>query len=51
MIDRKVIGQTSRLGKIVDHRETYGRHLIKKITQKIAPKSCLDVGAGKGADL
>ena len=45
---KEVIGQASRLKYIVDHRETHGRHIIKKVTQNISPKSCLDIGAGKG---
>ncbi len=48
---KRVIGQASRLKYIVDHRETHGRHIIKKVTQNISPKSCLDIGAGKGVDL
>ena len=43
-------GYTSRL-KFVDHRESYGRHIIRNIAKKIRPSSCLDIGAGDGADL
>ena len=51
MSSKKSPGYSSRLDGIVDHRETYGRHLIKRITKKISPKSCLDIGAGDGIDL
>tara|TARA_Y100001968_G_scaffold84979_1_gene76105 strand:+ start:430 stop:1167 length:738 start_codon:yes stop_codon:yes gene_type:complete len=51
MPSKKSPGYTSRLDKIVDHRESYGRHLVKRISRKISPKSCLDIGAGDGIDL
>ena len=47
----ETIEQTSRLKYIVDHKETHGRHIVKKVIQNIDPKSCLDIGAGKGLDL
>ena len=43
-------GYTSRL-KFIDHKESYGRHIIRHIAQRISPSSCLDIGAGDGVDL
>jgi len=51
MIFKKVIpGSTSRL-TIVDHDESYGRHILEKVVQDKRIKKCLDLGCGKGDDL
>ncbi len=51
MIFKKVIpGSTSRL-TIVDHSETYGRHLLDKIIRNIKVEKCVDLGCGGGSDL
>jgi len=48
---RKVVpGSTSRL-TIVDHNETYGRHILKHIAKKIKADVCVDLGCGNGDDL
>jgi len=51
MIFRKVIpGSGSRL-TIVDHNESYGRHILKKAIEGKQIKKCLDLGCGGGSDL
>lgn len=51
MLFRKVIpGSTSRLA-IVDHTETYGRHILKNVIKKINVSKCIDIGCGHGYDL
>lgn len=51
MIYRKVIpGSKSRL-TIVDHNETYGRHILDKIVKRIEISKCVDIGCGSGNDL
>jgi len=51
MIYKKVIpGSSSRLN-IVDHDETYGRHILDKIVQRIKVEKCVDIGCGEGGDL
>lgn len=51
MISRKVIpGSSSRL-TIVDHNETYGRHLLENFIKDERVNECLDLGCGTGADL
>ena len=51
IIFKKVIpGSTSRL-TIVDHNETYGRHILEKIVINKKLKNCVDIGCGNGADL
>jgi len=51
IICRKVIpGSTSRL-TIVDHHESYGRHILAKAAQGKKIEKCLDLGCGDGADL
>lgn len=51
MIIKKVIpGSESRL-TMVDHNETYGRHILEKICKKITILNCLDIGCGDGIDL
>jgi len=49
---RKVLipGQTSRLNT-VDHLETYGRHILKKIVSELDISMCVDLGCGVGEDL
>jgi SAM-dependent methyltransferase len=48
---RKVIpGTTSRL-RLVDHNETYGRHLLDQIVQTMEMSLCVDLGYGNGEDL
>jgi ubiquinone/menaquinone biosynthesis C-methylase UbiE len=48
---RKVTpGTTSRL-TIVDHNETYGRHILKKALKTINISYCVDLGCGNGDDL
>jgi ubiquinone/menaquinone biosynthesis C-methylase UbiE len=43
-------GTASRL-TIVDHTETYGRHILNKISASINISHCLDLGFGNGDDL
>lgn len=51
LIFRKVIpGSTSRL-TIVDHNESYGRHILEKIVKNKKIERCLDIGCGNGDDL
>jgi SAM-dependent methyltransferase len=45
-----VPGQQSRL-TLVDHTETYGRHILRKITRKLTVSRCVDLGCGSGDDL
>ena len=48
---RKVTpGTTSKLA-LVDHNETYGRHILKKIVSDLDIKVCVDLGCGSGDDL
>jgi SAM-dependent methyltransferase len=48
---RKVVpGSSSRL-TIVDHKESYGRHIIKKCIAGLQFKRCVDLGCGLGQDL
>lgn len=48
---RKVTpGTTSRL-TIVDHAETYGRHLLRQVSRDLDISLCLDLGCGSGDDL
>lgn len=51
MIYKEVIpGSTSRL-TIVDHNETYGRHILEKIVRQNKINRCVDLGCGDGSDL
>jgi SAM-dependent methyltransferase len=51
MIIKKVVpGSTSRL-LIVDHKETYGRHILDKIVRHETIATCVDFGCGTGQDL
>lgn len=48
---RKVTpGSTSRL-VIVDHTETYGRHILAKVAKNLNVSKCVDLGCGNGDDL
>lgn len=49
-MSNKIPGSASRL-KIVDHTETYGRHILEKISKKYKISTCLDLGCGHGSDL
>lgn len=51
IILRKVIpGSKSRL-TIVDHNESYGRHILEKIVKEKKINNCVDIGCGNGTDL
>jgi SAM-dependent methyltransferase len=51
MIYKKVIpGSTSRL-TIVDHNETYGRHILERLVKSVKISKCADIGCGAGNDL
>ncbi len=51
MFLRKVTpGSTSRL-TIVDHGETYGRHILEKAINGLRIETCVDLGCGGGDDL
>lgn len=51
IIFKKVIpGSSSRLN-IVDHNESYGRHILEKAIKGKEIKRCLDIGCGGGYDL
>ena len=45
-----VPGSTSRL-TTVDHRETYGRHVLAARLRGIRPQVAVDLGCGLGGDL
>lgn len=50
MFRRVTPGTTSRL-TLVDHTETYGRHVLEKAIQGLDTSLCLDLGCGNGDDL
>jgi ubiquinone/menaquinone biosynthesis C-methylase UbiE len=51
IIFREVIpGSSSRL-ITVDHKETYGRHILKKAIKNLLIEKCVDLGCGNGDDL
>ncbi len=50
MIRRVVPGSGSRL-TVVDHEETYGRHILEKCVQGLDIDRCVDLGCGSGDDL
>jgi ubiquinone/menaquinone biosynthesis C-methylase UbiE len=51
MLFKKVIpGTTSRL-TVVDHTESYGRHILNKIVGRLNVSICVDLGCGHGDDL
>ena len=45
-----LVGSSSSL-TIVDHGETYGRHVLKKAITGIRIEKCVDLGCGNGDDL
>ncbi len=50
MFKKVIPGQASRL-TIVDHEETYGRHVLERIVGNIDIETCVDLGCGTGSDL
>ncbi len=50
MFRKVATGSTSRL-TIVDHSETYGRHVLEKTVKKLEVSLALDIGCGQGDDL
>jgi ubiquinone/menaquinone biosynthesis C-methylase UbiE len=51
MFLRKVApGSTSRLA-VVDHNETYGRHVLERAIRGLHIEKCVDLGCGAGDDL
>jgi SAM-dependent methyltransferase len=50
MFRRVAPGTASRLC-IVDHRESYGRHILAKIVRGLDIDTCIDIGCGHGDDL
>lgn len=46
----KIPGTASRL-TIVDHNETYGRHVLQKMLEGMNISTCADLGCGNGDDL
>ncbi|MFZ1322624.1 MAG: class I SAM-dependent methyltransferase [Ignavibacteria bacterium] len=51
MLFRKVLpGSASRLG-IVDHNESYGRHVLENCIKSLNIIKCVDLGCGNGDDL
>lgn len=46
------MGGQHKMAGLVDHGETYGRHIIDAMVRRITPpKIAVDIGAGSGADL
>ena len=37
--------------RLVDHNETYGRHVIRDFVGRVKPTTVVDIGAGRGSDL
>lgn len=50
MPGKVLAGTTSRL-KLVDHAETYGRHLLHRYSRNVPIALCVDLGCGGGDDL
>ena len=50
MVNKVNTGSSSRL-KIVDHNETYGRHILESLSKEKAFDNILDIGCGGGSDL
>ncbi|MBF0505378.1 MAG: class I SAM-dependent methyltransferase [Nitrospirae bacterium] len=50
MFRRVTPGTGSRL-TVVDHAETYGRHVLRNVVQKLDVSLCVDLGCGAGDDL
>lgn len=48
---RKVIPGTGSRLTIVNHTETYGRHVLENVVQKLEISQCVDLGCGFGDDL
>jgi SAM-dependent methyltransferase len=48
---RKVTPGTGSRLTIVDHTETYGRHILEKVVRKLNISLCVDLGCGEGQDL
>jgi SAM-dependent methyltransferase len=48
---RKVTPGTSSRLATVDHDETYGRHILKRILRALDVATCVDLGCGNGDDL
>lgn len=51
MIFRKVIPGSASSLKIVDHNESYGRHILENCIRQFHIDKCLDIGCGDGSDL
>jgi ubiquinone/menaquinone biosynthesis C-methylase UbiE len=47
---KNISGSSSRLN-FVDHNETYGRNILKKVIKNIEINKCVDIGCGCGDDL
>ncbi len=50
MLRKVTPGTTSRL-TVVDHNETYGRHVLRRASRNLDISLCVDLGCGKGDDL
>ena len=50
MLRRVRAGTTSRM-TVVDHRETYGRHVLERFVRGSEVDTCVDLGCGSGDDL
>lgn len=50
MLKKVTPGTTSRL-TWVDHNETYGRHVLRRVCRGLDIALCVDLGCGKGDDL
>lgn len=48
---RKVTPGTQSPLAIVDHRETYGRHVLERVVRDLDISLCVDLGCGNGDDL
>ncbi len=51
MIFRKVIHGSASSLKIVDHNESYGRHIFENCISQFHIDKCIDIGCGDGSDL
>lgn len=51
MIFRKVIRGSASSLNIVDHNESYGRHILEKCVSQLNINTCVDMGCGYGSDL
>ncbi len=50
MWNKVIPGTSSRLA-LVDHEETYGRHILRKASRGLNISLCVDLGCGAGDDL